>query len=165
MAQGRHAQARQQLHSLRGACGAIGATGILAEALALETALEDDNSAPTPAHDVQVQSQALALHLGQLVSAIRQRLERVDEAAHDTPLSAQDRSTQPRLEQSLDALDALLEVADFRAGAAHRAIEQPVRQVFGSAAAQGFETALQRHDYEGALRALRALRAGQSTGQ
>ncbi|OYU72364.1 MAG: hypothetical protein CFE45_40335, partial [Burkholderiales bacterium PBB5] len=64
VAEGHHAQARQLLHSLRGACGAVGATEIVAEALALETTLQaaDEQTAPST-EDLTGRARQLDQHL------------------------------------------------------------------------------------------------------
>ena len=164
MAAGQHAQARQLLHSLRGACGAVGASDLLAEALVLETALQADGQRPEAAHGLRAQAEAVNLHLVQLVAAIDQRFENADSASRANPAPVADLARSPaaqaQLNQAMDALEGLLAVADFRAGAAHRAIEQALRQAYGDAPVVRLDRALRLHDYEAALLALRGLRAG-----
>jgi len=170
MAEGRLVLAQQLLHSLRGACGAVGATDLVAEAQALETALDNALETASPSAGQAVgqadalcaRAAAVGHHLGQLVAAIDQRFAQAEQAERSLPGQAaapEQPSAGRQLDQALDALAGLLEVADFSAGAAHRAIELPLRQRFGDAPSLRLERALRQHDYEAALLALRALRA------
>jgi len=76
---GDSAAAQRLLHALRGACGAVGATGVQAEAQALELQLQlqlqlqDDGSAGLPAGALP-DAQPVHASLAALVAAVRQRL-------------------------------------------------------------------------------------------
>ncbi|OYV02184.1 MAG: hypothetical protein CFE45_01510, partial [Burkholderiales bacterium PBB5] len=155
LSEGRLADARRLLHSLRGACGAVGATRVLGMAQQLELALADDGIAPD---DVQraVWSQAAAALQGELqalIQAVSQRL-RVGEpgaaAAAPDPVD---------LDAAVQSLEALLTVADFRSGARHREVDPLLRAAWGDELAQTVERPLRLHDYEAALQALQQARA------
>jgi len=154
LAAGDWGQARQQLHSLRGACGAVGAITLMAQAQALEQRLEPlpGTTAPAvPAATLQAEAQALQQAQRTLVAAIGQRLQPrgapPDAGVDLTALAA-----------AMDQLAELLRVADFSAGARHRAIEPQLRTAFSEAAARGVEQPLRTHDYDAALQALQGLR-------
>ena len=71
----RWVDARRQLHSLRGACGAIGATALLARALDLEQLLSDTPDGQAPSAAAAEELAALPLALQGLVQALASRLE------------------------------------------------------------------------------------------
>jgi two-component system sensor histidine kinase/response regulator len=165
LAQGRWADAQGLLHSLRGACGAIGATDLAGLALALESALKDT---PLPAGGVSLRPDSLAqaatlqTALAALVRAISGRLVGglagslaggPDSAGGPTvraPPSAE-------LLVTVQTLASLLHSADFRAGACFREIEPHLRATLGESATRSLELPLQAYDYEAAWRALQAL--------
>ncbi|MBP6902551.1 MAG: PAS domain S-box protein [Burkholderiaceae bacterium] len=169
------------LHSLRGACGAIGASALGAQCRALEQALPAaDGQAPQDALALDQALRGLQHELQSLISAMRSALT-ADQArrqaagggagaANGAPAGPaarvlSDAGTGSELDTALDDLDTLLRVADFRAGALHRELEPRLRARHGAAAVQPLAAALRQHDYEQALRRLRELRGGLPSGQ
>ncbi|MES2716203.1 MAG: PAS domain S-box protein [Pseudomonadota bacterium] len=155
---GQWVDAQRLLHSLRGACGAVGATGVQAEALALEQALQAlaEQAPPLAAAAAAPSSAALQACLQALVDAVRERLALAAAAAAVPPPPAA-RSLQ--LADGLGRLVGLLRVADFQAGAAFRTLEPMLRDVLGAGAAQRLAQPLRQHDYEAALQVAEALLA------
>ncbi|MDO8375600.1 MAG: response regulator, partial [Aquabacterium sp.] len=168
--------ARRQLHSLRGACGAVGASDVMSQALVLERALETfdlpagprddphgdphgDREAPT-APPLE-QARALQTALRSLSQAIDQRLA---DAATQSPAAALDAEAQAALDVALIDLARLLEVADFRATGRFRALASDLRAAVGDDAARSVERPLELHDYDAALLALQALQARRRAG-
>jgi CheY-like chemotaxis protein/HPt (histidine-containing phosphotransfer) domain-containing protein len=133
-------------HSIRGAAVAIGATGLAAQAQALEAAV----AAKLPAHRLEAAAQTLLDSLAALVERIEAALVEDDTAPAplDDGLVAGD----------LQALEALLAAADYEAVALLRELGPRLHREFG-ASAKAIESALQGFDYERALSALRALPA------
>ena len=154
-------QVRRLLHSLRGACGAIGATGLLARAGALETALDPEAqreggrlAEPADAAGRAEEARQIDAELVALVGAIQTGLPRSPAQAAGTPPPV----SHAALQAAMDALTTQLQAADFAAGAGFRALAPPMRSAFGDAAVQPVAEALARHDYDGALLALHSLR-------
>ncbi|OGB00375.1 MAG: hypothetical protein A3E25_11530 [Burkholderiales bacterium RIFCSPHIGHO2_12_FULL_69_20] len=168
--------ARRQLHSLRGACGAVGASDVMSRALMLERALErleppdetpdktpddppDSQEAPTPTP--LAQAHALQTALRCLAQAIDQRLA---DAATQSPAATLDAEAQAALDVALADLARLLAVADFRATGRFRALAPDLRATAGDEAARQVERPLELHDYDAALLALQALQARRQPG-
>lgn len=151
MQAGHGAEARRLLHSLRGACGAVGATGVQAEALALEQALQAvaDGAAETVAPP---SAEALHSSLQALVANVRARIAAAAPAAPTAAPGAQ-------LAHGLGHLVERLRLADFQAGALFRELEPALREALGVAAVQRLALPLRQHDYEAALLAGQALLA------
>ena len=161
LAQHRWTDAQGLLHSLRGACGAIGATDLAALALALESALNDR---PQPAAVDAARQDGLRLAdtlksaLATLVRTITYRLggglaggaSAFGGPAVPVPPTAE-------LLAAIESLSNLLHIADFKAGACFREIEPLLRASLGETAIRTVELPLQAHDYEGAWAALQAL--------
>ncbi len=162
LAEGRLVDARRQLHSLRGACGAVGAVAVMAQAQALEdavdsTLVERAGARPAGGIDSALDEGALALEqtLLTLLATIKRRLEAVDGL---TPGAAPQPLDMTALDAACDALEELLQVSDFAAAACHRKIDPLLRAAFGADAARAIERPLRQHDYDAALAALRLAR-------
>lgn len=160
LAAGDWQQIRRLLHSLRGACGAIGATDLLARTGALEKALDPasddaDGGAAEPADASLLAAQARQIErdLSALVSAIQDRLDNMP-----APLASPPGADRAALHSAMDVLAAQLRVADFAASASFRALAPQLQAAFGAVAAQPAAEAMARHDYDGALLALHGLR-------
>ena len=160
LAAGDWQQIRRLLHSLRGACGAIGATDLLARTGALEKALDPasddaDGGAAEPADASLLAAQARQIDrdLIALVSAIQDRLDNMP-----APLASPPGADRAALHSAMDVLAAQLRVADFAASASFRALAPQLQAAFGAVAAQPAAEAMARHDYDGALLALHGLR-------
>ena len=158
LAAGDLANARGLLHSLRGACGAVGAVELMQLAQALEQRIEQ-LPASTPG------AEAAALLAGPLtqlkatqqalVAAILRRLPPEPSAAPPQPPP----SAMAALAAALDELVQRLAAADFGAGLRLRALEPQLVAVFGPPAAAALMQPLDAHDYEAVLGALQPLRA------
>ena len=159
---GQWALAQQLLHALRGACGAVGAVGLVGQAQALENQVQAQLDNAADASDLA----ALHLTLAALLADFQALLAAIDQrqpqpgASQPAPDSAAPAGLPAGLDAALDDLAALLQVADFQAGARHRAIEPLLRQAFGDSGARSIERPLHSHDYDAALLALQALRQG-----
>ena len=149
------------LHALRGACGAIGATELLARAGALEARL--DRPAPRADHrqpeagdaaSLALQAWQIDSDLVALVNAILSALNRRPAQGAGSPAPVDPVA----LQDAMAALLSQLRTADFAAGEALRALAPPLQVAFGQAAVQPVAEALARHDYEGAALALHGLR-------
>ncbi len=152
LAQCRWTDAQGLLHSMRGACGAIGATDLAALSLALESALEHTHQAAA-SPDWLAQAETLQGTLAALVRAIGDRLTNVAGAAGGLVTSGPPTA---ELLVAVESLAHLLHTADFKAGACFREIEPLLRGVLGETATRSVELPLQAHDYEAAWLALRA---------
>ncbi|MDO9284052.1 MAG: PAS domain S-box protein [Aquabacterium sp.] len=156
--------ARRQLHSLRGACGAVGASDLMSQARGLErslAALDLPDERDTPAPSPLEQGHALQAALRSLAQAIDQRLAG---AAARSPAAVLDAEALAALDAAMVDLARLLDVADFRATARFRALESDLRSAFGDDAVRSVERPLELHDYDAALQALRALQARRAAG-
>ncbi|MEK8052306.1 PAS domain S-box protein [Ideonella sp. DXS22W] len=167
-------EVRQLLHSLRGACGAVGASGVALQCRAIEARLGAQTEDAPPDGGVLQALQVLQDDLAMLVTAVIERLQRQQQAqaqaqeqpvlgVHAAGAAAQSVATPAdaaALDERLDALQALLSAADFRAGALHRSLEAQIVQRWGSAQAATLSRPLRLHDYETALWALQTLRSG-----
>jgi two-component system, sensor histidine kinase and response regulator len=144
LAGGAWKEAQRLLHALRGACGAVGATALQAQALALEHQLQPLAEGVPPA---KPRPGAEQVHetLHALVAAVRGRLGR---AMAPTPTSVPAAALRPALER----LVGQLRRAEFLAGAQFRELEPALRVALGDAAVQQLALPLARHDYEAALR-------------
>jgi len=159
------AAAQRVLHSLRGACGAVGATAVQAEAQALElqlkapeaadaTAAADAADAADAAERPLPSTAALHTQLARLVAAVRQRLA----AAESPPAPAGAvMGDAGALAGRLQALAGQLAQGDFQAGQAFRQLEPALRAALGAAAAARLGQPLQQHDHAAALQQCRAL--------
>jgi len=159
---GEWAQAQRLLHALRGACGAVGAVGLVSQAQALENQVQAQADEAADARDLAELHSTLAgllAGLQDLLAAVAQRLPRPG-ASPQALATAVPALPPAGLAAAMDALTALLEVADFQAGAKHREIEPLLRQAFGDSGARSVEQPMHKHDYDSALQALRALRPG-----
>jgi len=156
-------ETRRLLHSLRGACGAVGASGLSVQCRTIEARLDAEvDDSPCDAGVLQA-LQVLQDDLAMLVTAVMERLQRPLTAGSSTvatpaPEDGASLSTDAALDERLDELLALLAAADFRAGALHRTLEQAIVQRWGSVNAGALARPLRLHDYEAALTALQALR-------
>jgi PAS domain S-box-containing protein len=150
----RWSDARRRLHALRGACGAVGATGVQAEALLLEQALRALEEGTLPGPVPQPDAAALHACLAALVSAVRSRLAA---AATARPPSGTPAADAAQLAGALRSLVDLLRLGDFQAGAQFLQIEPALRLTLGNAAAQRLALPLRQHDHEAALLAAQAL--------
>jgi HPt (histidine-containing phosphotransfer) domain-containing protein len=153
-------EAGRALHSLRGACGAVGAIDLVGRCQVLESrvqALADAVADATDAAAVLEGVASLQATLQALVSTIGLRLERRDrlDATPPTVVMA-------GFESAIDTFQTLLRSADFAASTQHRLIEPMLRHAFGDAGARSIDLALRKHDYDAALAALQALRRGWS---
>ena len=157
LAQRRWTDAQGLLHSMRGACGAIGATDLAGLSMvlesALESALEHSHQAAAPP-DWRAQAVTLQGALAALVRAISGRLANVAGAAGGPVTLAPPTA---ELLVAVKSLAHLLHTADFKAGACFREIEPALRSVLGETATRSVALPLQTHDYEAAWLALRAL--------
>ena len=156
------AEAQRLLHALRGACGAVGATTLQAEALALEQQLQPLAAGVLPAGPPPSAAQVRQT-LQTLVTDVRGRLTAAAPAAAGPPALAAAQpaaaAAGPAMRAGLERLVGHLRRADFRAGAEFHGIEAALRAALGDAAVQRLAQPLARHDYETALQAAEALRA------
>ncbi|MDH4392477.1 MAG: response regulator, partial [Aquabacterium sp.] len=161
------AAAQRLLHSLRGACGAVGAVGLQAQAQTLEERLQlalsgDQAMANRP------DARALNACLAALVAAVRDRLDTAAAAMSGAPagqlgdrapghvrvgdVPAGDLPLDDRqLGEGLRMLVAQLRLADFQAGEQFRQIESALHAALGAQAVQHLRTPLRAQDYEAAL--------------
>ena len=144
---GEWAQASRIVHSLNGASGSVGATGVQQRAAALEAAIV----ARRPAAELAQAAKVLQRELDALICNLRERIP-CDET-RPAPLDEPGAS-----ESDLGRLDALLVAADFGAAAKYREIAPALRAAYGDAA-RAVGVHVRCYDYEKALAALRALRA------
>ena len=150
------AEAGRALHSLRGACGAVGAIDLVGRCQVLEgrvQALADEVADATDAAAVPEGVASLQATLQALVSTISLRLERRDRIDAMPPAVVM-----AGFESAIDTFEAMLRMADFAASAQHRMSEPMLRHAFGDAGARSIDLPLRNHDYDGALAALQALR-------
>ncbi|MBI5256556.1 MAG: PAS domain S-box protein [Burkholderiales bacterium] len=143
-----YGQARALVHALRGACGAIGATALLASAEALEQMLKPEATERDPDRVVTA-AHALQGELAALLAAIRQQVEPGD-ALPTASVPAE------QVEAACETMDHLLRVADFSANARLRELMPLLRAGLGQATTHRMDEALRRYDHEAALAALRA---------
>lgn len=141
------ASAQRLLHSLRGACGAVGAISLQAEAQALDARLKGLES---PGAVVIDPPDASALHacLSALVAAVRARLGGGDAPAAPPGGPVADTAA---LSAGLRALVNQLRQADFQSGAQFRRIEPALHAALGAHEVQHLSQPLRMHDYEAAL--------------
>ena len=136
------------VHSLKGAAGAIGATGVQAYAAALEAAL----AANAVGTDHAAALRALDAEVATLVASIAARLARAPAAVPAT-------FDAPRLDAALDQLDEMLAASDFAVGAHYREIAPALQLAWGDGLVD-LARCIDNFDYEKALVRLRALRGG-----
>ncbi|HSW08953.1 PAS domain S-box protein [Aquabacterium sp.] len=146
--------ARKLVHALRGACGAVGATTLMARAQALELVLRPEGQGAESPPPLQAAAGALQSELASLVQAIRRHLP-----AASAPPRAVAAPASAELDAACQALEAALRIADFGANARFRELAPLLRAGFGAAAVQAVDDALRRYDHDAALSALRAMRA------
>ena len=153
-------EAGRALHSLRGACGAVGAIDLVGRCQVLEGRVQALADAVADASDAAAVPEGVAslqATLQALVSTIGLRLERRDRLDAMPPVVVM-----AGFESAIDSFQTLLRTADFAASTQHRLIEPMLRQAFGDAGARSIDLALRQHDYDAALAALQALRRGWS---
>jgi two-component system sensor histidine kinase/response regulator len=143
---GEWAQACRVVHSLNGASGSVGATGVQQRAAALEAAIV----ARRPPAELAQAAKVLQRELDALICSLRERIP--GDETRPAPLDELGPS-----ESDLGRLDALLVAADFGAAAKYREIAPALRAAFGDAA-RAIGVHVRCYDYEKALAALRALR-------
>jgi PAS domain S-box-containing protein len=151
LAAGEFAEPQRVAHSLRGACGAVGAAAVQAAAGALEAAIR----AKRPTVELVTLAQAMRHDLAQLVDGLRARLQ--DDPA-PAPLSA------ASMQEQLDRLEELLLRGDFGARALYRDLAAPLAAVSPDGA-RAIGRHVQDHDDLKALEALRALRRQMAPAQ
>jgi PAS domain S-box-containing protein len=156
---GNRAEARRLLHALRGACGAVGATEVQAQAMAMEQALQPVPAGAPGPPGAATDAGPLNSSLRDLVHAVRQRLATAAEAAAGTAAPAPAVASSQQAAMALRRLADSLRVADFQAGQQFRQIEPMLRSVLGDAV-QRLALPLGQHDYETAWLAAEALLAG-----
>jgi PAS domain S-box-containing protein len=139
---------RRMVHSLRGACGLIGATTLHAAAGALEAGI----SAGEPTSELVTAARSVQQELARLVDALRARLEMTSPPPQ--PAAA---PVSPSLEQQLDRLEDLLMRGDFGARSLYRELADDLVARCGEAARTLGHYVLGHEDLK-ALAALRALR-------
>ncbi|HET7867143.1 MAG TPA: response regulator [Burkholderiaceae bacterium] len=139
---------RRMAHSLRGACGLIGATSLHAAAGALEAGI----SAGEPTGELVTAARSVQQELARLVDALSARLEK----ATPPPQPAAAPVSQS-LEQQLDRLEELLMRGDFGARSLYRELADDLAASCGEAARALGHYVLGHEDLK-ALAALRALR-------
>jgi CheY-like chemotaxis protein len=138
---------RDLAHSLKGSSAAIGALRLPRSAAALEARI----LAQRPEAEIDAALAAMLADLDALVDAIREGL-----ASGDTqPAPLDDEAVHGDV---LDHLETLLRDADYEALAQFRQLAPALRRRHRRRADE-IDAALARFDYEGALAALRALRA------
>ncbi len=143
---GDFAAARQTVHSLKGASGAIGALAVCDAAAQLEAAVV----AREPAAKLESQAMQLQEHLGALTTSISERLA-LDDTRPIVPLAPQDQLPE------LDRFEVMLVEGDYDAVALHRRLAPLLRERHREAAAQ-IAAAMAKFDYGAAARGLSALR-------
>ena len=157
------------LHDLRGACGAIGATLLMAQARLLEQGLPPDVAPDVPPDLLPMAPHphaaggpaAWALSCRALDAAVVALVATIDATLGPPPQPAPAppaAGDQAALHAAMDALSAQLRLADFAAGAAFRGLAPALSAAYGAAAVQAVGDALSRHDYDAALLALHGLR-------
>jgi PAS domain S-box-containing protein len=137
---------RQAAHSIKGASATLGALRLSTLAETLEVAAAAGCTAP----EIAAAAAAMQHELAALVAGILGCLDFED--TMPAPLDAE-----PVSEAALDRLEKLLEGADFDAVGALRQVGVGLRLEFGPRARE-FEASLRLHDYERALKLLRAMR-------
>ena len=177
------ADALALLHGLRGACGAVGATGVQAEALALEQSVAAVAAGDAPGL-ARLDTSALHASLLALVTAVRARLAPpaaavpgvtpvdatpvpattvADTAASTTTATVMAAATPPassaQLAADLHILTHLLRQADSLAGAQFRKIEPLLHSLLGVDAVERLAQPLRQHDHAAGLLAAEALLA------
>jgi CheY-like chemotaxis protein len=158
LARGDVEAARLIAHSLKGASATVGAERVRENASALEAALRA-GAAVADLEDLSVQ---LRHSLALLLQALGERLAAPppDSAlapAQPTPASALHTASAGEL---LDALQALLERADFGAAALYQEARDSLRNALGdSPEVDAMERSLEEHDHDSALAHLLGLRA------
>jgi CheY-like chemotaxis protein len=152
---GQWLQARRLLHSMRGACGAVGAMDLATRSQNLEQHLETLEASTSDQPDA---SAAALLAAQGLLDALDELVRAVMAQASLSPSAPKPASTARGMTEQLALavaeLARLLEVADFSAGAKHREVEPLLRQVFSEASCRTLARHLRHHDYEAALEAL-----------
>jgi len=139
---------RRMAHSLRGACGLIGATTLHAAAGALEAGI----AAGEPTGELVTAARSVQQELARLVDALRARLD--ETSPPPVPAAA----PSPRsLEQQLDRLEDLLIRGDFGARSLYRELAEDLAASYGDQARMLGHYVLGHEDLK-ALAALRALR-------
>ncbi|WP_395699732.1 PAS domain S-box protein [Aquabacterium sp.] len=155
LSEGEVTAARQLVHALRGACGAVGATAVMARAQRLEQQLAGLPEGQ-PAEVALEAARALQHELQTLVRDIRRQSPGTGAA----PLAGlPPAAPSAELAGACAQLADLLETADFSANARWRELAPLLRRGFGDTAVQPIDDALRRYDHEAALAALRALQA------
>jgi CheY-like chemotaxis protein len=158
---GQWADAKRQLHALRGACGAVGAVALMAQCQAVEqqlAALAEANGSIRSAEGLTAEAQAIDHQLARLIAAVDERFSGAAPAA-PAPAETLGADGLARLTEAMDRLAAMLQVADFGAAGEFRALEPALCAGLGEDAARSLERALRAHDYDAALQALQVLRA------
>ena len=139
--------AQRLLHSLRGACGAVGAIQLQVEAQLLDARLKGLES---PGAVVIDPPDASALHacLSTLVAAVRARLGGGHAPALPPGGPVADTAA---LGAGLRRLVTQLRQADFQAGEQFRSIESALHAALGTHEVQRLRQPLGEHDFEAAL--------------
>jgi len=146
LAGGQADEARRLAHSLKGASATIGADGLRALALAVETAIRAGQGGAELEDGLQTLDSALA----QMVAAL---------SALPGSASTATGSVDPaQAETCLLRLDALLAIDDIEAHAYWQAEAELFKRALGTAAAP-IRQAIERYDFAAALKQLRAARA------
>lgn len=152
LAAGDWPQAQRLLHAFRGACGAIGATDLLAQSAALEALLDQQGQGGpgNRCHDPEALAACGAQIDADLIALVGVILAQMDRAPE-----AIDR---PALHAAMDALAWQLREEGLAAGAAFLALAPQLHMAWGAASVQPVADALARQDPAAALLALQTLR-------
>ncbi len=154
---GQFEAAHRMVHALRGACGAVGATGLSRQAQTLDELLRAATSGSAPSAALGLLATDLDRSLQRLTVAIQGQLQgqlgtaAVAATAH--PMLTSELSVQ------LGALRRMLGAGEFRANALFQALEPQLRQLHGEGAVKPMAQAVAGFEHLAALAMLDQLMA------
>jgi HPt (histidine-containing phosphotransfer) domain-containing protein len=157
LAEGRIDAARRQLHALKGACGAVGAVAVMAQAQALEQGLSAcvEGQAADPA--LRAQAGTVLQALAALLGTLRARLDggpAVDVRPAVTEGAALGYYNRDALRAAVEELQDLFLIADFQSAQRLSEHEPVLRAAWAPEDLRRVQQALRVYDYDAALDAL-----------